>query len=111
MSVPNEVLFAHVGTDVVTYDDARKQGPDDQILALKERLDHWLIGRIDPLAAKDVTGDSLVDAPLPLVILSCITLETLGSVFFDQSVNEGETRETFQKAAIYTDSKLKGPME
>lgn len=111
MPVPDHVRFAHTAAEIITYGDVRKLSPADQIIALKKRFDYWLIGQIEPLAAKDHADNSLIDAPFPLVILSCVTLETLGSVFFDQGAKKEETRETFEKAAIFTDKNLKGPME
>jgi hypothetical protein len=109
MPVPDAVRFAHTDSEILTYGDVRKLVGEQRLLALKKRFDHWLIRQTNELSKRDESGTGLVDAPFPLLILSCVTLETLGGVFFDDGAKR-EEREVFEKAAIFSDSKLKGPM-
>lgn len=110
MPVPDPIRFAHTDNEILTYGDIRMLAGDERIRALKKRFDHWLIKQTDALIAKDESGNDLVNAPFPLVIMSCVALETLGSVFFDDGQKRDETKKAFEKAAIFTDSGLKGPM-
>jgi len=111
MAVPDAVRFANTGTEVLTYGDVRGLDNDKRLFALKKRLDHWLVGQIDPLTRKDEKGEHVVYCPFPLVMLTCVTIETLGSIFFSGGVEKDETRDIFESAAIYMDKGLKGPME
>lgn len=110
MPVPDSVRFAHTDSEILNYGDVRKLSCDDRLRALKKRFDYWLIRQTDALIAKDAAGNGLVDAPFPVVIMSCVTLETMGSVFFDDGIKRDETKDVFERAAIFTDPKLKGPM-
>jgi hypothetical protein len=110
MPVPDAVIFANTDGEILTYGNVRMLDGDERLRALKKRFDHWLIRQTDALIAKDEAGKGLINAPFPLVIMSCVALETLGCVFFDDGVKREDTKEVFEKAAIFTDPELKGPM-
>jgi hypothetical protein len=110
MAVPNTVIFADNGTEKITYGDVRGYDDSTRLRALRMRLDYWLVAQIDPLAAK-TNGELKVYCPFPLVILSCITIETLGAIFFSRPDEKLENKEVFERAAIYIDKRLKRPMQ
>jgi len=109
MPVPNEVVFANDRNQIITYGQVRQFDEARRLHALRKRLDYWLLDQIDPLCRRSETGDLIIYSPFPLAILSCITIETLGNVFF--GVPKGTEKQVFERAAIYLDQKLKSPMK
>jgi hypothetical protein len=71
MAIPDETFFAIEG---ITFGHLRNSNStDERIQLLKKRLDSFFIGQIDALG---------MSSPFVKAIMSCIAIETLGSIFF-----------------------------
>lgn len=101
MAVPPDVIFASSDGPLPTYyGDVREMDDAKRLSALNRRLDEWLIEQIDELG-KDEGAESKVYSPFPLALLTCVAMETLGSVMYhdDSESDEENARNGFRKVA------------
>jgi hypothetical protein len=102
MAVPDELIFSpgESRDSSNTYGQVRAMDDDGKIMALKRRLDRFLVDQIDELS-KPPGGKSKVYSPFPLAILTCIAIETLGQVMYfrEEKKKEDAQREGFLRVA------------
>ena len=100
MPVPDNIIFGpNFQQGAFTYGEVRALKDDDRYLALKQRLDRFLIKQINGLG-KEEGGKSKVYSPFPLFLFTCIAIETLGKALFSppQAMSDKDT----QRAAFLT---------
>lgn len=88
MAVPDNVIFGP-GT---TYGQIRNMvNVNDRVIALRDRLQFFLIDKVEQPGLKELAAKEgiLYPQPYPLIIMSCIALETLGQVAFSGKDGEG----------------------
>ena len=97
MPVPNDVIFGpNALSGELTYGAVRQLPEEDQLGALRRRLDGFFISQVDELA-KPEGASSKVYSPFPLFLMTCVALETLGKVFFARLPKKGQTQEDIQR--------------
>ena len=105
MPVPDAVIFGPDSQSVsLTYGTVRGFSDDEKLLALKRRLDAFLVDQIEELGKDD--GTSKVYSPFPLTLLTCIAIETLGQVMHDASGKGDAQRDAFVEVAKSLESNL-----
>jgi hypothetical protein len=107
MGVPNDVIFA----PGVSFGDVRGLKLDDQLLKLRERIEHQIGVQIRSVGydKNDENWIAHHRAPFPLAIMSCIALEALGNIFFRIEAGTSEGRDLFCYACGELDPALKRP--
>jgi hypothetical protein len=86
---------------VLTYGAVRKLEEEEQLRALRRRLNSFFILQVDELA-KPEGGPSKVYSPFPLFLMTCVGVETIGSVFFGRPPKVGEKQEVIQRDGFLT---------
>jgi hypothetical protein len=108
MPVPDDVIFGPAeGGGASNYGQIRAMSESDRRKALKRRLDSWLIDQTSELLF-DKSGERKVYAPFPLVVMSCIAIESLGQIFFGarNRNSEGVQKDCFVAIAKQIDQKF-----
>lgn len=97
MPIPDNIYFGERPNNQggISYGEARNLSNDiERIYLLKARIDSMLIDQIDELTSKGSKEGYLIWSPFPLVVLTCLAIETLGRIILDvediESNNEYE---------------------
>jgi hypothetical protein len=108
MPIPDNVTF---GPDErgqpFSYGQVRQLSPDDQIVALKRRLDGFLIDQVDAFA-EDENAERRGWSPFPLAVMTCVAIESLGHIMYRQLLDNKEEskKEPFLAVAYGIDKRL-----
>lgn len=86
MPIPDNVYFGERpdGGGGISYGEVRLLISDQEKIAmLKSRIDAILINQIDELTIQGSKEGYIVWSPFPLVVLTCLAIETLGRIILD----------------------------
>lgn len=112
MPIRDDVIFGPNPPDGrLTFGDVRKLSQTDQIGALRHRLDAYLISQVNELG-RDDEGETKVNSPFPLFLMSLVAIETLGSTLFrpKSGSKEDKQKEGFMEVAKRIDPALSKPL-
>jgi hypothetical protein len=103
MPVPNQVIFGRGRS----YGEVRGLDHPNQYVALKERLDDFLVSQIDELGIQ-TNGQTKVGSPFPLLVVTCVAIGSLGEVFFRRKYGNSEdaTKNCFIAVCCKIDQRL-----
>lgn len=112
MPIRDDVIFGPKSpSGQLTFGDVRKLNPADQMKALKDRLDAYLISQVSELG-RDNENRTKVNSPFPLFLMSLVAMETLGKVFFHPKFGSKENaqRMGFMDVAKRIDTNFSRPL-
>jgi hypothetical protein len=114
--VPDDITFGPVAPEDFkpsksshTFGEVRAMADEDKYLALKRRLDHFLIGQVNAVCNVR-NADCQPDNPQILALLSCVVIATLGKLFYESFHPNGNPDDgtEFMKASEAIDPALGG---
>jgi len=98
MAIPDSTFF---GPEDISFGQLRQiTDPLEKIGLLKKRLDSFFISQIDALDKR---------SPFVVAIMSCIAIETLGTIFFDKGKDTGQSYR-FNLVLAKIDQKFSRPL-
>jgi hypothetical protein len=78
MAIPDHVTFGpNEKGEPVSYGEVRCLDQDDRIVALKRRLDGFLLDQVSAFADNE-SGERRGWSPFPLAVMTCVAIESLG---------------------------------
>jgi len=107
MPTPDKVIFA----PGVNFGEVRAGNEKKRLEHFRARIDHHICVQIRALGFRDTDdGEKWHHAsPFPLAIMTCIALETLGSIFLATEAGTSDGHTVFKHACNEIDEKLYKP--